>query len=364
MKPSRCLQLILLTAVGAAQNNEQPKPQDATTAMIQAFSTQDVVMLGEWHGDKQEHEWLRTLVSTSEFADRVDDIVMEFGNSLYQKSVDRYVRGEDVPLQQVEKAWRNTVGAIGAPSPVYALLYQAVRETNLKRRGKHQMRIVCGDPYIDWEKVKNREDYGPYVGNRDQWYTQVVKNEVLAKKHHALLIAGSSHFLRSENGVGEIERELRAAGAHTFLIVFGTNAVGGYDDLDKRFDSWPLPAIVSVSGNWVGDLPAFPVLFGGTQPPTPLKLAQAADALLYVAPRDSLKHLWMSRAELEGTPYGREIARRQTIEFGQPLSLPEKSETPEFERPGQEANRVDLPQSLPPVPKSINAPLPPRPPSQ
>jgi hypothetical protein len=226
------------------------------------------------------------------------------------------------------------------------------------------MRIVCGDPYIDWDKVKNREDYGPYAGNRDQWYTQVVKDKVLAKKHHALLIAGSGHFLRSENGVGEIERELRAAGAHTFLIVFGTNAVGGYDDLDKRFDSWPLPAIVSVIGNWVGDLPAFSVLFGGTQPPTPLKLAQVADALLYVAPRDSLKHLWMSRSELEGTPYGKEIARRQTIEFGQPLSLPEKSETPEFERPGQEANRGDLPQSLPPVPNRINAPLPPQPSSQ
>jgi hypothetical protein len=114
MKRSRCLQLILLTAIGAAQANEQPKPQGATTAMIQAFNTHNVVMLGEWHGDKQEHEWLRTLVSTSEFADRVDDIVMEFGNSLYQKSVDRYVGGEDVPLQQVEKAWRNTVGAIGA----------------------------------------------------------------------------------------------------------------------------------------------------------------------------------------------------------------------------------------------------------
>ncbi|SRR5258708_7070274 len=61
---------------------------------------------------------------------------MEFGNSLYQKSVDRYASGEDVPLEQVRKAWLNMAGVVGPPAPVYASLYQAVRETSLKRRGK------------------------------------------------------------------------------------------------------------------------------------------------------------------------------------------------------------------------------------
>ena len=364
MKSSRCLHFIFLCVLGAAQTqaDHQANPQDATAAVLQAFDSHDVVIIGEWHGDKQEHEWLRRLVSTPEFADRVDDIVMEFGNSLYQKSVDRYISGENVPLEQVQKAWRNTVGSIGAPSPVYALLYQTVREANQKRGGKHQMRIVCGNPYIDWEKVKDREDGGPYLDNRDQWYAQVVKNEVLAKKHHALLIAGGGHFLRW-NGPGYIERELRAAGAHTFLVVFGTNAVGDYDDLDKRFDSWPMPAIVSLSNNWLGDLPAMPVLFGGTEPPTPVKLGQVADAVLYVGPRDSLRHVLMPRSALDGTAYGKEIARRQTIEFGQPLNVHDESEVPEFERPQPLANSSG-PSPLSPMPKGTNAPLPPRPPSQ
>ena len=93
-------------------------------------------MIGETHSNKQEYEWLRSLVGTPEFADRVDDIVMEFGNSLYQKSVDRYIAGDDVPIEQVQKAWRNTVGAVGAPSPVSGWLYEAVRETNMKRHDK------------------------------------------------------------------------------------------------------------------------------------------------------------------------------------------------------------------------------------
>jgi Aminoglycoside/hydroxyurea antibiotic resistance kinase len=119
--------------------------------VIEAFNSHDIVRLGEWHADKQEHTWLRQLIGTPEFADRVDDIVMEFGNSLYQKSVDRYVAGEDVPLEQVEKAWRNTVASVGAPSPVYELLYKAVRETRAERQPWLVIdpKSFVGDPAYD-----------------------------------------------------------------------------------------------------------------------------------------------------------------------------------------------------------------------
>jgi len=344
----------------------EPKPQDATRATIDAFHTHNIVMFGETHGNKQEHEWLRSLISTPEFEDRVDDIVVEFGNSLYQKSVDRYVAGEDVPLEQVQKAWRNVIGAIGPPSPVYEQFYKAVRDANLKRRGKHQMRIVLGDPYGDWDKIKDAEDLGPYLGHRDECYAQIVKDEVLAKNHRALLIMGSGHFLR-RNGQGIVESTIRAGGAKPYLIIFGTNVTGGYDDLDKRFDTWPRPAVVSLLGNWVSDLPAEPVATGGTAPATALKLSDAADALLYVAPRDALTQVRMPRSELDGTPYGREITRRLTIQIGQPFNfLYDQTEAPQYQRPLGQPNHAGaggLP-ALPPIPKSINDPLPQRPPSQ
>jgi len=373
--------VILFNSICPALNN--PKAENATAAVLRAFETHDIVILGEIHGNKQEYEWLRSLVSTPEFADRVDDIVMEIGNSLYQKSVDRYIAGEDVPIEQVQKAWRNTVGSIGPPSPVTAWLYQAVRETNLKRRGKHQMRVLCGDPYIDWDQVKTREDIAPYLGNRDQWFTQVVKDEVLAKHHRALLIMGWGHFLRGL-GPNYIEPQLRQAGAKTYLIVFGANVVGGYDDLDHRFDSWPVPAIVSLTGNWVGELQAMPVVSGGEggpiffghgpgsanntpqAPPAPLKLKDAANALLYLGPRDSLTQVSMTRAELDSTPYGKEVERRLTIE-GFPIGMgagPERSEAPQFPRPQTSTGNAPLAPRLPPPPKNMGAALPPRPPSQ
>src|SRR5215467_15519145 len=146
--------MLWLALVPVCLAQEAANPENASSAVLQAFETHDIVMIGEIHWNKQEYEWLQSLVATPEFADRVDDIVMEFGNSLYQKSVDRYIAGEDVPIDQVQKAWRNTVGAVGAPSPVSGWLYEAVRKTNMKRHDKHQIRVLCGDPYIDWEKVK------------------------------------------------------------------------------------------------------------------------------------------------------------------------------------------------------------------
>ena len=51
-------------------------PENATTAVLRAFDTHDVVMLGEFHGNKQLYEWLQLLVATPAFADRVDDIAL------------------------------------------------------------------------------------------------------------------------------------------------------------------------------------------------------------------------------------------------------------------------------------------------
>lgn len=345
-----------LTSLCLARQN--PNPQNATTVVLHAFETHDVVMLGEIHWNKQEYQWLQSLVANPEFADRVDDVVMEFGNSLYQKSVDGYIAGEAVPIEKVQRAWRNTLG-LGDPPPIYGDLYRAIRETNMRRRGKHQMRVVCGDPYIDWEKVKTNEDVGPFLGNRDHWYAQVVKDEVLAKHHRAFLIAGSAHFLRVE-GTGYIEPELRRAGAKTFLILAGTNATKNYDDLDHGFDSWPAPSIALVSGNWVGELPAIPVISGGTEgAESSSKLKDAADALLYLGPRDSLISVEARREEVDGTPYGKELLRRMKI-VGLVLPyIPDSKESPQFSRP----ETGDGPPPFKP-PKSIDTPLPPRPPSQ
>lgn len=311
--------LLTLTATRSTAQTE-PRIESATPAILEAFQSHDIVMLGEPHGNKQEYDWLRSLVRTAEFGNRVDDIVMEFGNSSYQKTVDRYVSGEDVSLEEVEGAWRDTVASVGPPSPVYESLYQAVRETNLMRKGKHQIRILCGDPGIDWKQVTEPKDILPYLKTRDQSYARVVETEVIAKHQRALLIMGAFHFLRHFDMMPtrkqfDIEQQLRAAGANTYLIVFGTNTVGKSGEINHRMDSWPAPAIVPLADNWAGELPAIPVVTEGHGPALPLKLKDTADALLYLGPAASLQTVQMPKSELFGTTYGNEIERRIKLQM-------------------------------------------------
>jgi uncharacterized iron-regulated protein len=364
LDPIRTLSALLFAVASLCPAQADPSPKNATAAVLPAFETHDIVMLGEIHNNKQEYEWLQSLVANPEFADRVDDIVVELGNSLYQKSVDRYIAGEAVPIEDVQRAWRSTLG-LGPPPPIFGDLYKRVRETNLRRHGKHQMRVLCGDPYINWDKAKTKEDIGPFMGHRDQWYAQVVKDEVLAKHHRAFLIAGSNHFLRGPGHPNYIEPELRQAGARTFVIVAGTNAVKGYDDLDHRFDSWPASSIALLNGNWLGELSTMPVITGGTaDTDSPLKLKDTADALLYLGPRDSLIRVSAAREEVEGTSYEKELLRRMTILGFYPF-IPESKESAQFSsqfarpKPGN-----GPPATFPAPPKNMDAPLPPRPPSQ
>jgi hypothetical protein len=91
---------------------------------------------------------------------------------------------------------------------------------------------------------------------------------VLAKHHRALLIMGSGHFLRgfpfpAGRSSFSIEQQLRQAGAKTYVIVAGTNAIGPTITSTIVSILGPHPVIVSLPDSWVGELPALPVVSGG-----------------------------------------------------------------------------------------------------
>ncbi len=67
-------------------------------------------MLGEMHESIQEHALLNKLVATPGFSERVNDIVVETCNSLYQDAMDRYIAGETVLSERLRQSWENVVG--------------------------------------------------------------------------------------------------------------------------------------------------------------------------------------------------------------------------------------------------------------
>src|ERR1051326_6751099 len=87
-------------------SGSSPTPEPAIPAILAAFDTYDVVAMNAGHGLKDLDAFILALIRDPQFPDRVNDIEVECGNSLYQPVLDRFIAGMDVPFTEVRKAWR------------------------------------------------------------------------------------------------------------------------------------------------------------------------------------------------------------------------------------------------------------------
>src|SRR5215213_3276526 len=103
------LAVVALISTPSRAQREAPKPAipvDPIPAILDAFRLHAVVAPGDAHGNAQAQAFLKSLVRDPRFAATVNDIVIEFGNALYQRLVDRFVNGADVPRDSLRQVWR------------------------------------------------------------------------------------------------------------------------------------------------------------------------------------------------------------------------------------------------------------------
>src|ERR1043165_8228783 len=77
--------------------DEAAGPDGIARGLISAFDDADIVAVGEAHGRKLDSDLRIALVRRPEFAQKVRSIVVEFGSTTEQTTLDRYIRGEAVP---------------------------------------------------------------------------------------------------------------------------------------------------------------------------------------------------------------------------------------------------------------------------
>jgi hypothetical protein len=156
--------------------------------LVSAFDQADIVALGEWHGRIRLDSDLRiALVRDPDFVRKVRSIVVEFGSTTEQATLDRYIRGENVSKAQLERVWNTTTQAANGiwDQPIYAAFFAAVREVNSKLPADARIRVLGGDP-------------GPGDNrSRENAAISILKEQVLEKHGKALVIYGAAHFYRT-----------------------------------------------------------------------------------------------------------------------------------------------------------------------
>jgi hypothetical protein len=159
------------------------------------FDTHPLIMIGELHRGTETHAFLQQMLRDPAFVCRLDDVVVEFGNSRLQALADTYASGGVITEAQLQSMWRETAVPLAWNSPLYRQVYETVRDVNVKHVCTHPVRLVLADAPLDWSKIQSVKDYEPFT-DRDASLADVVEREVLAKHHRALLIAGEQHALK------------------------------------------------------------------------------------------------------------------------------------------------------------------------
>lgn len=268
MRVALIVLLLAPCAAAAIPPGADPVPLEPYGALLEQFERRPLVAFLEQHGSATQHRFLRSLVARPEFGRTVDAVVVEFGSARYQVTIDRYVRGERVLLSSLSRVWRRTTQVSGVwNDPVYRDFFRAVRAANAGRPPGERIRVLLGDPPIDWRRIRTSRcprrprpsclEY--WIGRRGEHYASVVLDKVLARGGRALLIAGAFHLIRPPEGeawneTGILER--RHPGS--VFTVKPHESFGGPDwqELDRRLAAWPVPSLAVTRGTWLGALDA------------------------------------------------------------------------------------------------------------
>jgi hypothetical protein len=284
-------------------------PEEAVEAVLAAFDRVPVVALGEAHGLMEQHEFLASLLYHPEFARRVDTIIVEFGSARYQDVLDRYLSGEAVPAAELRQVWRDTSQVLVWDAPIYQQFFALVRFVNRALPASRRLRVLLGDPPLDWSQVRTLEDYHRlYPVGRNQAMMSLVRDEVLANGRKALLIAGTFH-VRREHLHQQIERHYPGS---TFVVMphldFGDLTAAQRQRLEQLLTAGPVLSLTRIRGTWLQTLP-----WGEGTWHTEM------DAYLYLGPLASLTRSRPCSDIYRDDAYFREVARRFEILHGQPL---------------------------------------------
>jgi hypothetical protein len=291
----------------------------ATEALSDAFTAADIVCIGSPRELQELGDFLGTLVRDPAFASVCNDIVVEFGNRRYQETADRFLAGEEVPPAELLRIWRDTTQPGAWDSPVYGQLLVRVREANRTLPPERRLRVLLADPPIDWDSVKQPPDYAPFAAVREAHFAAVLEAEVLRKGRRAIFWAGASHVVRKPDNIPNpvVLIEKRGAG-RTFVAL--THAGFADEQLEDRLAALPAPSLLHMQDSWLGRLNAAAYFQSahnktGPNPYTGVRLQEAADAYLFLAPRAELT--WTPAPEdIYQGAYGAEVARRRKLIAG------------------------------------------------
>lgn len=326
------LALALLSVTSAATQEPRPAvPLDPVPAILDAFRSYNVVALGEPHMIEQGHTLRLALIRDPRFPGTVNDIVWECGSARYQDVMDRFMKGEPVSDAELRETWRNTVGSINivCDLPIYEAFIREVKAVNDRLPAERKIRVLLGDPPIDWSVIKNVQELVKWAEQRDTHAVELINREVLAKNRRALVIYGDGHLarksMRSNYERDDLGPLVDRLGDNPAAKIFSIYSEISTDlaAIQPDIASWTAPKLVLLKGTTLGatDFEVYATAgMGGSRPNRwaqrggqridipkeqwrPRRMDEQFDAILYLGPRSAMTRSRLSPAICADSAY-------------------------------------------------------------
>ncbi len=320
------------TRPASAAERGQPARLDLAGAVFGAFQRHRLVAIGEYHGLQEHHDALVTLLTDPRIPGLADDVVIEFGNSLHQDVADRFLLAlEPVPNTELRRVWRDNTNSPLATwdEPAYEDFFRALRAVNWRLPAGRRLRLLLGDPPIDWTTITTPGQVTALRNERDAFAASLVEREVLSKGRRALICYGAGHVLHHVPGrpppggvVSLIEAQ---TGQRVFSLITLTPLAGDPGGTFGCLARYPRGIVIPADGTWLGSVNSgdilSPVLAPGPsgQPANincAIPLAAVIDGGLYLGQASDLTMSRPDPAIYLDQSYWAELQRRNTLQGG------------------------------------------------
>lgn len=308
------------------------KKGNAEDYIIQAFQNYNIIGLGEGaHGLENSHTFFQKLFDNKKIQEIINVVIVEFANIDYQAILDKYIFGEEVSLGELCKVWRESTQSPGrlGEIPVYFALLQKIRSVNLTLPPEKKIKVVGGDPSIDWKAINTWDDYKNQIGfSRDTFPANLSIDFAIHDLKKVLLIYSGFHLTKIfdktiahptiTTAINKKYKDVMKV-----IEVFNPKAF----QLEEQIKDWPLYSIVDLSEDKIGNLPAknmFSSITNNKGEKVTLfkgyKIKDLFDAFLFVGFAESWKIAEVPQSISYDQGYWNELNRRRKIVRMNPLN--------------------------------------------
>lgn len=288
--------------------------------VVKTFDRFPIVAIADLPACDEFHRFLRTLVQSPIFRQKVHYIIVDFGNPLLQSVLDRYLlEGELMPNSVLRHVWDDTTESpdLTWDSPLYAEFFDAIRAVNLGLQKEQRLRVTLADAPISWRKIQTKQQWLILRGQPREDALATAVEDILGQNERALVISAGAHLYRSSrlasNARALIEKH---APGKLFLVLpqarFG--AGDSYKEVERREQAILSGSITLLRNTWIGVQPI-------TGAPDSPQLEDVADAVLYLGNTDRLTEMQPNALVFRDEEFWTELNRRWKLIHGLPFDL-------------------------------------------